>query len=275
MKVLVTGANGSIGRALARPPRRGLPGLGLPGLGHELRGLDLTGPDDDEAATSFALGWVTGDCLDPEVVDGAVEGVDAVVHLAGNPDEDSLPACLESHVHTTARLLEAMVRHGVGTIAYASSNHAVGLTPRGNGELTTKVRPRPDMFYGVAKVAAESLLSLYADRHDMVAVAMRIGSFQQAPRSVRQLSTWLSPDDAVRMVDAAISWNQPGLQVVHGISANTRGWWDLSPGRAIGFEPRDDAERFVDSVPSSPADEIEDAFVGGPHTTTAYSRAAF
>ena len=217
MKALVTGANGSIGQALARQP----PGLGMSALVHELRGLDLTGPADDP--TSFTLGWITGDCLDPDVVDRAVEGVDAVVHLAGNPDEDSLPACLESHVHTTARLLEAMVRHGVPTIAYASSNHAVGLTPRGPGQLTTDVRPRPDMFYGVAKVAAESLLSLYADRHDVAAVAMRIGSFRQAPRSVRQLSTWLSPDDAVRMVAAAVRWDRPGLQVIHGVSANTRG----------------------------------------------------
>ncbi|MFI5426264.1 NAD-dependent epimerase/dehydratase family protein [Aeromicrobium sp. UC242_57] len=83
---------------------------------------------------------MVGDCLDPSVVDEAVAGVDVVVHLAGNPDEDSLPASLASHVHTTGRLLDAMVTHGVRRIVYASSNHAVGRTER--SELLTTSVPR-------------------------------------------------------------------------------------------------------------------------------------
>ena len=261
MKVLVTGAAGSIGRALGR---------GLPGLGHELRGLDLV----SAPAAGYENDWVVGDCLDPSTAHAAVQGVDAVVHLAGNPDEDSLPAALESHVHTTARLLEAMLAHGVGRIAYASSNHAVGRTPSGS-ELTTAVRPRPDTFYGTAKVAAEALLSLYVDRFDLGAVAMRIGTFADAPETVRQLSTWLSPDDAVRMVDAAIKQPAPGYTVVHGVSANTRGWWDLAPGRSLGFDPQDDAEGYAASIQARPEDDVENAFVGGPHVTSAFVRSAF
>jgi uronate dehydrogenase len=261
MKVLVTGAAGSIGRALGR---------GLPRLGHELRGLDLVG----DPAPGYEHDWLVGDCLDPGTAEAAVRGVDAVVHLAGNPDEDSLPAALESHVHTTARLLEAMVALGVDRIAYASSNHAVGRTPSGT-ELTTTVRPRPDTFYGTAKVAAEALLSLYVDRFDVGAVAMRIGTFAEAPETVRQLSTWLSPDDAVRMVDAAIKHPAPGYTVVNGISANTRGWWDLGPGRSIGFDPQDDAETYAGSIHPRPEDDVENAFVGGPHVTSAFVRSAF
>jgi uronate dehydrogenase len=261
MKVLVTGAAGSIGRALGR---------GLPGLGHELRGLDLVG----DPAPGYKHDWLVGDCLDPGTADAAVQGVDAVVHLAGNPDEDSLPAALESHVHTTARLLEAMLAHGVDRIAYASSNHAVGRTPSG-AELTTTVRPRPDTFYGTAKVAAEALLSLYVDRFAIGAVAMRIGTFADAPETVRELSTWLSPSDAVRMVDAAIKQPAPGYVVVNGISANTRGWWDLEPGRAIGFDPQDDAEAHAASIPARSEDDVENAFVGGPHVTSAFVRSAF
>jgi uronate dehydrogenase len=261
MKVLVTGAAGSIGRALGR---------GLPSLGHDLRGLDRT----SDAVPGYEHDWVAGDCLDPQTVDAAVRGVDAVVHLAGNPDEDSLPASLESHVHTTGRLLEAMVRHGVDRMAYASSNHAVGRTPH-DAELTTSVRPRPDTFYGVAKVAGEALLSLYVDRHGIGAVAMRIGTFADAPETVRQLSTWLSPADAVRMVAAAIEWPAPGYTVVNGVSANTRGWWDLEPGRTIGFDPHDDAEAFAGSIAARPEDDVENAFVGGPHVTPAFVRSAF
>ena len=82
-------------------------------------------------ARALPLGWIIGDCLDPAVADEAVAGVDAVVHLAGNPNEASLPESLESHVHTTGRLLEAMLAHGVTRMVYASSNHAVGHTPSG------------------------------------------------------------------------------------------------------------------------------------------------
>jgi uronate dehydrogenase len=259
MKVLVTGAAGSIGRTLVR---------GLPELGHEVRGLDLVdGPP-------CALGWVTGNCLDPAVADEAVSGVDAVVHLAGNPNETPLPESLESHVHTTARLLEAMLAHGVTRMAYASSNHAVGHTPNGD-LLTVGARPRPDTYYGVAKAAAEALLSLYADRRGISSVALRIGSFRERPTSTRELSTWLSPGDAVRMADAAIRSPESGFHVLYGISANTRAWWDLGPGRALGYVPQDDAETYADAVTPSPGDDAENAYVGGPHVSKLQLRPAF
>jgi uronate dehydrogenase len=117
--------------------------------------------------------------------------VDAVVHLASIPTEAPLPRILESHVVTTAALLDAMVEHGVPRIVYASSNHAVGHTPR-SARLGTDARPRPDTFYGVGKVAAEAVLSLYADRYGIDAVAARIGSFLPHPETRRHLSTWLS-----------------------------------------------------------------------------------
>ena len=80
------------------------------------------------------------------------------MHLAGIPDEASLPDELTSHVVTTAALLDAMVAHDVPRIVYASSNHAVGRTPRADGTLTEQALPRADTYYGVAKVAAEALL---------------------------------------------------------------------------------------------------------------------
>src|SRR5215213_4873487 len=147
-----------------------------------------------------------------------------------------------------------MVAQGVSRIVYASSNHAVGHTPRSE-LLTVDVRPRPDPYYGVAKAAAEALLSLYVDRHDISTVALRIGSFGERPGSVRELSTWLSPADAVRMADAAIRSTEPGFHVLYGISANTRAWWDLGPGRALGYDPQDDAEAYAEDMARRPGDE--------------------
>ncbi len=262
MRVLLTGAAGSIGRVVV---------VGLSARGHDVVGLDLVPPPEGDDRP-----WHVVDCTDPDAVQAvfADEHLDAVVHLAGNPDEASLPDSLTSHVVTTAALLDAAVEHDVRRIVYASSNHAVGHTPR-TDRLPVDTRPRPDTFYGVAKVAAEALLSLYADRHGLDALACRIGSFATEPTSTRHLSTWLSPDDCVRMVEACLTTPAPGFAVLYGISANTRAWWDLESGRALGYRPLDDAEEFVDRIPVAASNAADAAHVGGEFTSESYARAAF
>ncbi|HSF27062.1 MAG TPA: NAD(P)-dependent oxidoreductase [Actinomycetes bacterium] len=262
MHVAVTGAAGEIGSTL-------LPGLRA--LGHDVRGLDRRPPDAPDPQVQL------GDVRDAAALDELLRGADAVVHLAGNPNETDLPTALESHVLSTAAVLEAMVRNKVGRLVLASSNHAVGRTPRSN-LLRTDVAHRPDTFYGVGKVAAEALTHLYVDRHGLSAVCLRIGSFLDRPTSRRALSTWLSPADAVRLVHAALTAADVGFAVVYGVSANTRGWWDLGPARALGYEPRDDAETYADEVLATPAsdeDENEAAYVGGPYATDTFARPAF
>ncbi len=264
MTVLLTGSAGAIGSVV---------GPGLRALGHDVVGLDLPGRGADLEA----------DCTDPEAVADAVTRTrpQAVVHLVGIPTESSLPDALTSHVLSTAALLEAMLACDVRRIVYASSNHTVGRTPRADlpdGRLGTDVPARPDTYYGVAKVAAEALLRLYAERHGLDAVSTRIGSFLPRPTSRRQLATWLSPDDAVRMFHASLSAPSPGFAVLYGISANTRAWWDLAPGHALGYRPRDDAEAYAAAVEAEPPtedDTAQAAHVGGPFATAEYERPAF
>jgi len=265
VRVLVTGAAGSIGRVLT---------VGLTDRGHEVVGLDLLPPPEGHQGS-----WHTVDCSDPDAVAAvfAAEPLDAVVHLAGVPVEEDLPTELTAHVLTTAALLDAMVASDVTRIVYASSNHAVGRTPREGlpgGLLTTDVRPRPDTFYGTAKVAAEALLSLYADRFGIDAVACRIGSFLAQPEVRRNLATWLSHDDCVRMVEAALTAPAPGFHVLYGISNNAGAWWDLEPGRAIGYHPQDDAAEWADRLPDRPEDEQENSVVGGPFVGESFYRPA-
>lgn len=260
MRVLLTGASGSIGTVLTP---------GLTGLGHEVIGVDLPGRGSDIAV----------DCTDHVAVDAVLSEVrpDAVIHLAGIPTESSLPDALHSHVVSTGALLEAMVHHGVPRLVYASSNHSVGRTPRSN-LLDVEVSGRPDTYYGVAKVAAEGLMRLYVDRHGIDALSTRIGSFLPRPTTRRQLSTWLSPDDSVRMFAATLTAPSPAYSVLYGVSANTRGWWDLAPGRALGFDPQDDAEQFaadVEAAPETEIDRAEAAHVGGPYATPEFERPAF
>ena len=259
MRVLITGAAGHIGSVLTG-------GLATE---HELRGLDLVQPD-----FAFPGEFTIGDCADPSVAAAAVNGVDAVVHLAGVPSESPLPTILHGHVIGTAALLDAMAQSGARRMVYASSNHAVGMTPR-NEVIGPGTPPRPDTFYGVGKVAAEALLSLYADRYGISSVAMRIGSFLERPETRRALSTWLSYDDCVRMVRASLRADFDGVRVIYGISANTDAWWDLQAGHALGYEPVDDAAAFAADIPDRPEDEAEAARVGGPFATDLYDRRPF
>jgi len=267
-RVVVTGAAGSIGSVLCP---------GLADRGHQVIGLDLSPAPD-----GYPGDWYTADCTDPDAIDAVLSAitatgpVDAVVHLAGNPSESSLSDALHSHVVSTAVLLDAMFAHGVPRIVYASSNHAVGRTERSDC-LTTDVPVRPDTFYGVGKVAAEAVLRLYADRHGVDAIATRIGMFLPQPEDRRGLATWLSHDDAVRMFDACLTAPDPGFVVIYGVSANTRGWWDLAPGRALGYHPEDDAEDFaetVESTPESEADRVQAGHVGGHFVTERFHRPA-
>ena len=261
MRVLVTGAAGTIGRVVT---------VGLTDRGHDVVGLDrVPQPEGGDGR------WHVVDCADPDAVLAVFddEVLDAVVHLAGLPDETSLPTALTSHVLTTGALLDACVAYDVRRLVYASSNHAVGRTPR-TDRLTVEASPRPDTFYGVAKVAAEALLRLYADRYGLDVLACRIGSFLPHPSTVRHLSTWLSHDDCVRMVEACLVAPAPGYAVVYGISANTRAWWDLEPGRDLGYDPLDDAEEFAGAVMHSPDDATEAAHVGGPFAGSAFERPA-
>ena len=154
----------------------------------------------------------------------------------------------------------------------ASSNHASGFTPRpAQGLLREQdAPPRPDTYYGVAKVAMEALGSLYADRYGMDVVCLRIGSAFPEPTTVRMLDTWLSPADTVSLVDAALTTPEPGYAVVWGVSDNTRNWWDLTAARALGYEPADDAEVYAEALieaygEADPDDPVHNR-VGGQYT---------
>lgn len=228
--VLLTGAAGSVGR-LVRPR--------LKRLGWDVHSLDRDPGDDPDIMPI--------DILDPDALDAATAGCGAVVHLAGISGEAPLPDLLRVNVAGTQTVLDAALRRGIRRVVLASSNHAVGFwTKPSEGVLDVDRRPRPDTFYGVSKVAAEALGQLYSDRFGLEVVSLRIGSCRDEPRSMRELSTWLSPDDATRLLDASLRGRVSGHVVVYGISANSRGWWDLSGARALGYDPQDDAEVFAD-----------------------------
>jgi uronate dehydrogenase len=260
-RVLITGAAGKIGTYLRNA---------LPASEWRLRLLDNRVFDDDREV-------VIADIRDSGALADAMQGIDAVVHLAGIPTEAPFDDIIDMNVEGTWRVFDAARLAGVRRVVYGGSNHAIGFTPR-SALLGTDVPLRPDTNYGVSKAFGETVARFYADRHGLEVVCLRIGSCDDRPRSPRMLSTWLSPGDAVRLVSACLRAPDVGYTVVYGISANTRGWWDLAPARALGYEPHDDAEAFAGEVFAADrplaADDPDHMFAGGRWTTFSGDRAA-
>jgi dTDP-L-rhamnose 4-epimerase len=119
MHVLLTGGAGFIGQhVLAR----------LLARRHEVRVLDSLRPDvhRDKAWTPpGGVEFLRGDVRDRDIVDRAVSGTDAVLHLAAKVglgvDADDLPDYASSNDAGTAVVLAAMARAGVLRLTLASS----------------------------------------------------------------------------------------------------------------------------------------------------------
>ncbi|MFD9503819.1 NAD-dependent epimerase/dehydratase family protein [Streptomyces sp. NPDC060035] len=233
--VLLTGAAGGLGTLM-----RGL----LPAYGYELRLFDVIPIEGEPDA-------ITADLGDKEALREAVRGVDAIIHLAGISLEASFDKILRSNIEGTYNLYEAAREEGIGRIVFASSNHAVGYTPRplpGDPLIPIDTARRPDTFYGLSKSFGEDLAQLYWDKYGVETVSVRIGSCFMEPTSVRMLSVWMSPGDGARLFHAALTAEDVRHTVIYGSSDNTRLWWDLTTARSLGYEPRDDSEQYADKL---------------------------
>src|ERR1700754_4516014 len=109
--------------ALVAGAAGGVAGLLRPGLtGFDLRAADIrqvTGWDGADVRT--------GDLTDPDFTAAAVDGMDAVVHLAANPHPGATSPYLRGpNAHAVVTLLAAAERAGVRTVLRASSLHTVG-----------------------------------------------------------------------------------------------------------------------------------------------------
>lgn len=247
--VLVTGCSGAVGRPVC---------AALRSAGHRVRGLDLQ-PNDD--LDSFEQ----GDIADSAAVARAVAGVDRIVHLAANPhDQPFVDRLVSPNVIGLYHVFDQARAQGVPRVIFASSMQVVG---RGWKPTVTPERTEPRNHYALTKLWAEQMGRMYAVVHGIEMVGARIGWLPRNTRECEHLEQsrafigYLSPGDAGRFFKAAVEAlsvrpsdqgeDAPPIRIVLvvGPQRDDPPMMDLTPARALGYEPEDVYPQGLDYAP--------------------------
>jgi UDP-glucose 4-epimerase len=168
-QVLITGGAGFVGASLVRF-------LGDE-AGARIRVIDDLRKGDPAYLEGTGAELIRGDAGDPETMREALEGVDAVVHLASEtgvvPSVEDPSRDFEGNAQTTFRVLDACRRAEVNRVVFASSGAAVGeVTP----PIHEEVVARPSSPYGAGKLAGEAYCQSFASAFGMNTVALRFSN---------------------------------------------------------------------------------------------------
>jgi UDP-glucose 4-epimerase len=167
--VLVTGGAGFVGATLVRH---------LVASGYRVRVLDNLSTGDAAHLDGVDAELVRGDIRDADAVEGALKGLDALIHLAAAGSvigsiADPM-ANFEANVLGTFQVLDAARRAGVERTVQASTGGALigDATPPVN----EKSLPKPLSPYGASKLAGEGYAHAFAKAYGLRTVAVRFGN---------------------------------------------------------------------------------------------------
>ena len=195
--ILVTGANGLIGYALASElARQGRPVIGLvrARLAREACGFDTF--EGDLTDTHRLHNLFKTNSIDSVVHSGALSGP-----MLGLDNPYSL--CL-TNIMGTANILETARIHGIRRVVYTSSATAYGDTPLG-GPFKEDIPLRPKDVYGASKASSEHLMRAYAAQHKLQGVSLRI-SWVFGPRRKTACFIRTMIEDAMANRPTRLDW---------------------------------------------------------------------
>lgn len=168
MRVVVTGGAGFIGANLVAELESR----------HTVRDVvvvDDLSTGDAENLRERRARLLVGSILDPDLLDAALDGADAVVHLAALPSVPrSVADPLRSHhvnATGTVEVLQAVRRAGGPHLVVASSSSVYGRNPRLPKH--EGLRAEPLSPYGVSKLAAESYAIAFAECYRLSVLPFR------------------------------------------------------------------------------------------------------
>ncbi len=225
--VLITGATGFIGAAVARALAR---------RGHRLRLMHRRGSDISGVA-GFGAELVVADLADPPSLPSAVAGCRYLIHVAADyrlwvPD---VAAMRRVNIDGTVALLKAARQAGVDRVVYTSSVAALGLTTDGSpADETTKVDAThiPGAYKRSKYEAEQAVRGLAAEGLDVVIVnpAAPVGPGDVKPTPTGQMVLDAANGKLPAYVDT-------GLNVVHVD--------DVAEGHALALEHGRGGEAYI------------------------------
>lgn len=293
MRVLVTGAGGTLGTALAPV---------LADAGHEPVLQDVR-----PLETPYE--FIKGDVRSPEDVLRAARGAEVIVHTAAihgiHLHDHSPREFYDLNLTGTLNVWQAAVAVGARAVVFSStmgvykSHNAAGQ----GAELREDVPPQPGDIYGWTKLAGEELCKLYGRTHGIPCVALRFGMFVPEPffrYGIRLLYGGVDTHDVVRSVMASMdaltsgrtTWDNFNVESVVPFEENDadqlardpmsvldkyypgatellreRGVEELAPitvyypmdhaKQVLGFEPECNFDRWLDDLASRPRERAE------------------
>lgn len=176
--VLVTGGCGFIGANLVRFLRERTP--------WRVRVIDNLQTGDPGHVPEKLAEVLVGNVADGAALEPALEGIDAVIHLASTtgvvPSVDDPVWDFEGNPLPTFRLLDACRRRGINRVVFASSGATLGEAPPPVNE---EVLPRPLSPYGAGKLVGEAYCQAFAGSYGMQTAALRFSNVY-GPFSLRK-----------------------------------------------------------------------------------------
>lgn len=167
MKVLVTGGAGNVGRTVSRI---------LHEAGHDVVIFDMKEPAEDVGE------YIKGSITNPEAVDNAADGCEAIVHLAAIPAfKPDIPAqdFMLINVVGTSNVVEAAGKHGVKKFVMASSDSALGFvfcthpfSPQ-SFPIDEAHPLKPQDPYGLSKLLGEEITKAGTRKYGLQATCLR------------------------------------------------------------------------------------------------------
>ena len=260
-KVLVTGATGLIGNATYNRL------CGFPEH-YEVYGLDQSRQLSDRVPNHWVFNipdnrFFQCDLLDMQGISRAVQGMDAVVHLAADPAGRGWESLLHNNIIGAYNVFEASRLAGVKRLIAASTIQVStgnmqeapyrAIIEGRHQEVPAdfpKVRgpdlPQPRNLYAASKVWSESLAQVYAYSHGMSCLCVRPGWVvaEDRPPNPGSAHLWCSQRDMAQLIQRCI--DAPAdlrFAIYYGMSDNQWRWVDLEAARQqVGYLPLDRAE---------------------------------
>jgi nucleoside-diphosphate-sugar epimerase len=236
-KVLLTGAAGRIGSAFRQAV----------GDRYTLRLVDR---QTEKLVDTAEQEVIAADLADLDACQHVCQGIDTVVHLAGDAatTADFYGSLLDNNIKAVYNIMRAAKDQGCQRVIFASSIQVIEGYP-----LDIQARPempmKPMNLYAAAKGFAELMGHYFAYAEGLSCIAVRVGAFahnpgMQTPDGIdgRNLSAYVSARDLSHLLVQCIETPDLPFAILQACSDNRFKRMDITSARElVGYTPQDDA----------------------------------